>query len=749
LLTHSVLAGVICILLAYAFANSAPEGNRGAPVTRANYRLAARFTANGLRSMVMDTTVRPVWIDGGRRFWYAVRSGTAIRFFMVNVEDRTRSEIAVDLERVGPNLVEFTIAGRDYRFDTVTQELTRLAPERHLYRSWETPSPDGRMAAYAKDHNLVVRSIGNPGHDRLLTADGEPLYSFADPSDPFFTNEAAGGGDSLRAAKVFWSPDSKKLVATRLDVRGYRDLWVTNSLGSPFPEITTYKQRFPGDDPPQLELWLYDSATDSLREIMLDKWSPSIYEDIVWSRDSQGLYLSRKSPDQLQCELLFVNSTTCEVSVLLTESPNALVLTRPVIELYEKDGLLWWSRRDGYGHYYLYDREGKIKKQTTMGQFNVAEVLGVSRENRVLFSMATGREKRRNPYYEHFYRISLDGGALKLLTPEDAHHEVFLSPSLNCFVDNYSRVDEAPKAVLRDIEGYPLMELETADISSLADAGWKAPEIFKVKAADGKTDLWGVMWKPYDFDPDLKYPIIAFAYPGPQDELVPLAFMDALNNNAHLAQYGFIVVHSGNRGGSYKRSLKYSEHYRGNLRDYPVEDNKAVIEELAQRHDYIDMDRVGIWGGSSGAYMAVTSMLTYPDFYKVCVARSGPHDPSVYHAWWSDQFQGISRVVAEDSSVRWVTEQASSNLELAGNLKGRLLLIHSEMDQNVHPAHTARMARALMAANKRFDYFVVPGAGHGWGPNWYYVQRMIWIYFVRHLMGDNRWDVDVFEDFSD
>jgi dipeptidyl aminopeptidase/acylaminoacyl peptidase len=225
--------------------------------------------------------------------------------------------------------------------------------------------------------------------------------------------------------------------------------------------------------------------------------------------------------------------------------------------------------------------------------------------------------------------------------------------------------------------------------------------------------------------------------------------MDALNNNAHLAQYGFIVVHMGTRGGSYKRSLEYSEYYRGRLRDYPVEDYKAAIEDLARRHGWIDIDRVGIWGGSSGAYAAVTSMLTYPDFYKVCVARSGPHDPSIYHAWWSDQFQGMTRTQSEGSTPLWTTRVAGGNLELARNLKGRLLLIHSEMDTNVHPAHSARMARALMAANKRFDYFIVPGAGHAWGPNWTYVQRKIWTYFVHHLMGDKRWDVDIFEDFEE
>jgi dipeptidyl-peptidase-4 len=725
------------------------EDRSSAKVTRANYNLASRFTANNLRSMLTDVTVRPVWIDEGRRFWYAIRVGTVIKFYMVDIGRRTRQEMVVDLRPTGSTVVEFTIEGRDYRLDTVTQEVARLDPKRDLYRTWETPSPDRKLAAYAKYHNLVIRALGSRGEEKQVTQDGERFYSFAEPADYFFTDETRRTDDSARVAEVFWAPDSRKLVATRLDVRGYRDMAVINSLGAPRPAITLFKQRFPGDDPPTQEVWIYNVETDSLIKIAADRWSPSVYEDIVWGRDSRSLYMVRKSPDHLEGDLLEVDGATGKVTVLLSEANGALVLTKPVVELPDGGGLLWWSRRDGHGHYYLCDPGGKVKRQITSGDFNAGDILGFDAEKHLLFLTANGAERRRNPYYDHFYSVDLNGRNMHLLTYDNAHHEVYLSPSHDCFVDNYSRVDDPPRAVLRDIDGGTLMDLETADISRLVDAGWEAPEVATVKAADGETDLWGVIWKPYDFDPGRRYPIIAFVYPGPQDELVPLTFRDALDNNAHLAQYGFVVVHFGNRGGSYRRSLEYSEYYRGNLRDYPVEDNRVVLEELGRRYAWIDMDRVGIWGGSSGAYAAVTGMLTYPDFYKVCVARSGPHDPSIYHAWWSDEFQGMSRVVSEDGTVHWITEPARSNLELAGSLEGRLLLVHSEMDENVHPAHSARMAKALMDAHKRFDYLVVPGAGHAWGPNWAYVQSEIWTYFIHNLMGDTRWDIDIFEDFED
>jgi len=740
---------VALILLAWLPALNAQADTGADRVTRANYELAGRFTANNLRSMVNDITVRPVWLDGGSRFWYALREDTAYRFFLVDAGEKTRTEIAVDLDLVGPNLVEFTIADRTYRFDTATQQITRIYPDRPPVEAWETPSPDGNKFAFARHHNLAIRAAGTGGVERQVTWDGEPFYSFAEARSFFYAGEEIEAGDSLRMAEVLWAPDSKKLVAIRTDVRGFRDNSVINSLGAAGPEAISFRQRFPGDELEKTEIWMYDWARDSLFQIAADKWSPTIYQHVVWSADSEKFYMVRKPPDQLRAELLEIDASTGEARVILLEDIGALALTRPVVPLPGGDGFLWWSRRDGYGHYYACDSSGEIRRPVTSGDFSVTVALGIDSENRLLFFTAVGRERRRNPYYEHLYSVGLDGGRLRLLTYDDAQHEVYVSPSHEHFVDNYSRVDEGPRAALRDADGDLVMELEAADLSYLEGAGWQKPDIVKVKAADSETDIWGVMYKPYDFDPGKKYPIISFVYPGPQDELVPLTFLGALNNNTHLAQYGFVVVHAGNRGGSYKRSVEYSEYYRGNLRDYPVADNRAVVEELASRYEWIDIERVGIWGGSSGAYAALTGMLTYPGFYKVCVARAGPHDPTIYHAWWSDQFQGMSGIAGEDGTVRWLTDAAAGNLDLAGNLEGRLLLVHGEADQNVHPAHSARMARALMASNKRFDYFVVPGSGHAWGQNWTYVQRMIWTYFVRHLMGDTRWDVDIFEIYED
>jgi dipeptidyl aminopeptidase/acylaminoacyl peptidase len=703
------------------------------PPARANYDLALRFTANGMRAMVQDRTVRPVWLDGGERFFYVLRQGSALRFIMVDAEEKTKTELSLDRTPVSPTVFEFTIEGRDYSYDTITQEVERLAPDRALYEAWETPSPDRRLVAFVRNHDLVIQKAGEKTEERVI--EGEPYCSFAESEDPFYAGEAERT-DTLRIPVASWSPDSRKLVASRKDIRHFRDRWVLDSTGGLGPRLITYKQRFPGDPPPPQEVWLYNADADTAIQVDADRWKPSAYEQIVWTRNSREFFMVRKSPDRLMADLLLVDAQTGVVEVLVEERTGAYALTRPAVEIGRGEGFLWWSRRSGWGHYYRYDMEGRPVTEVTSGEFTAGDILGIDRQEGWAYLMASGVKRGSNPYLDRFYRAPLRGGELRPLTFEDGHHEIYLSPDKQVFVDNRSLVDIPGRAVLRNIEGVPLLDLEAEDISPLTGGGWKAPEVVRVRAADGKTDLWGVMWKPYDFDPARRYPVIARVYPGPQSELIPFTFREALNNNAHLAQYGFIVIHCGVRGGSFKRSLEYSEHYRGNLRDYPVADIRAAIENLARGREYMDLQRVGLWGGSSGGFAALTAMLTFPDFFRACAARSGPHDPSIYHAWWSDHFQGMTREAKAERDTAWVTRTPRGNLSLARNLDGRLLLLHSAIDTNVHPAHSARMARALMAAGKDFDYFVVPGAGHEWGPNWRYTQQLIWDFFVQNLLED-------------
>ncbi len=478
---------------------------------------------------------------------------------------------------------------------------------------------------------------------------------------------------------------------------------------------------------------------------------------------SDKLYLIRRDRTWSKIELCEVNTHTGELRVLISEESKPYFNTRfaqlAVIE--EGKELIWWSGRDGWGHLYLYDGNGKLKKQITRGAFNVGRIQHIDTLGRTIYFEAFGREEGINPYYAKFYKTDFDGRRITLLTPENATHSFSMSESSNFFVSNFSRVDQAPISVLRDKKGHIIMELERADISRLLEAGWKMPETFIVKAGDGVTNLYGVMWKPFVFDSGRKYPIIAYVYPGPQTEPVPSSFTitGSRARTIALSQLGFIVVAVGQRGGSPLRSRYYHTFGYGNLRDYPLEDNKKALEQLAARYSFIDISRVGIYGHSGGGFMSTAAMLVYPDFYDVAVSSAGNHDNNIYNIWWSEVHHGVKEITktvkknVKDEKTREMIEvldtitkfesRIPDNASLAKNLKGHLLLVHGDMDNNVHHAHTLRVANALIKANKRFDLMILPGQRHGFGNYQQYFDRMVWYYFAEHLLGDYRNNVDL------
>jgi dipeptidyl aminopeptidase/acylaminoacyl peptidase len=405
--------------------------------------------------------------------------------------------------------------------------------------------------------------------------------------------------------------------------------------------------------------------------------------------------------------------------------------------------------REGWGHFYLYTGTGTLKARVTEGDFHSGRVIHIDEEERVLYFMGNGRDGP-NPYYHYLYRVNLDGSDLLLLTPEEAEHEIYMSGSGRYFLDNFSRPDLEPRAVVRNNRGGLVLELEAADISELKEAGWKNPETFKAKAADGETDLWGVLYKPFDFDPRKKYPIVSYGYPGKESEFIPWKFYHnswVTLISVSLAQYGFLVAVYGNRGGTPERSYAYYDYGWDHLRDYPIADKKTVIEQLAERHRYIDLDRVGIMGASSGGLLAATAILKEPDFFKVAVSRAGNHDNNRYWHHWNERYGKVTVETDDAGNSRFVSKTPTNN-EIASNLKGRLLLVQGDMDVHVPPSLTLRLANDLIEANKRFDMFFIPGCDHFFGKNWQYVIRYIELYFVENLMGDRRWSVDIFEEIE-
>jgi dipeptidyl-peptidase 4 len=639
-------------------------------------------------------------------------------------------------------------------------------------------SPDSTAFVFARDHNLYLVEVA-AGDTVQLSTDGERWYSFGardttttqqqqqqqqrqddEQEEGERTQQQARSRDPRVRANVTWAPDSRAFYVVRNDSRKVSELFLVNSLTNPRPSLETYRYAMPGEENvAQAELFVFRRGDAALTQAPVGKWKDQRLFSIHWTTSSDQLRLVRRDRLQRNLELIEMDTRTQQIRTLLTESvENAYLETQPVRYLKAGGDFLWWSERTGWGHLYLYSHDGQLKNAVTSGAWRVHNVAEVDTVKRQVYFRGVGREPGENPYYTHLYRVNVDGSALALLDAGNASHTSHLSPSKRYIVNNFSRVDLPGRSVLRDDRGTVLLELEETDVERLFEIGWQPPEEFRVKAADGMTDIYGVMWKPFDFDPSRKYPIIAHVYPGPQTETVTTTYSPS-NVNQRLAQLGFIVIQIGNRGGSPMRSNAYHSYGYFNLRDYGLADKKTGIEQLAVRHSWIDIDRVGIYGHSGGGFMTAAAMMLPPfnDFFKVGVSSAGNHDNNVYNQNWSEQHHGL-REVRTPRPVVASTEQQSghgsdtelteaaydirfeikvpANHELAENLKGRLLLVHGDMDNNVHPAGTIRLADALIKANKRFDFFLMPGKRHGYADMQSYYTRMMFEYFAEHLLGD-------------
>jgi dipeptidyl aminopeptidase/acylaminoacyl peptidase len=693
-----------------------------------------------------------------------------------------------------------------FEYDMATAQVTYLEDHKEDPRAlrWASLSPDGKTVLFAKNHNLFMMDDVNYDKARRdandksivevqLTSDGEEYYSFAragggtrdqedqqqqqqqqqDEREQQQEQQETTDAKNARVAavNVVWSRDSGRFALVRRDVRKVKDLWVINALAQPRPTLETYRYSMPGEEhTPQSEIFVFDVAKRARVRINADRFKDQTVSIATmpqrdagggrgggggaaqapparpaqWLSDSPDtLYFTRLSRDMHRLDVCVADAATGEVKPLIEERLNTYVETKPLRLAGGGRELVFWSERDGWGHLYLYDAAtGALKNRITEGEYVTTAVEGVDEKARTLYFSAAGREKGEDPYYTHLYRVGLDGTGIKLLNPGDASHGVSVSQSNRFFVDNASRVNGAPESVLYDTLGNVVAKLETPDLAPLMDAGFKFPEPFTVKADDGVTDLYGVMYKPFNFDPARKYPIIAYVYPGPQTESVTKTFSPR-SNNISLAQFGFIVIEVGNRGGHPTRSKWYHNYGYGNLRDYGLADKKTAIEQLAQRHAFIDITRVGIWGHSGGGFMSAAAMMVYPDFFKVGWSESGNHENSIYNNTWSEKHHGIKEIEA-DGKVTFEYD-IEKNSELARNLKGRLMLITGDIDNNVHPANTYRLADALIKANKRFDMFVVPGVRHSFAPVSGYVNWLRGDYFARHLLGSSAESVDILE----
>lgn len=631
------------------------------------------------------------------------------------------------------------------------------------YPRWASISPDGKYAVYGKNYNLwymdmenLKKAIENEKDSTIveyqLTKDGTKEFPYAGRG--MYGGNHEEDTTKRTGASLAWSPDSKHFAITRSDMRNVKELWVIDVLANPRPKLEGYKYQMPGEPGPKVYMYLFDFENKSSKTINIDAFkdqSVSLmrkpvsitertyakYTPSVWMGDNGKFYFNRQSRDQKRVDICCVDIATEGCKVILHEELNTYVETRGVEFLNNDTEFVFWSERDGWAHLYLYGADGTLKNQITSGEYHVDQILGVDAAKRVVYFTACGKEDGINPYYMYAYSANLDGSNVKLLNKGDYDNKVTMSDSHRYFVNNYSRVDCTPKTALYDNTGRKIMDLEEADLSQLFARGYKFPEIFTVKAGDGITDLYGVMYKPFDFDSTKLYPIIEYVYPGPQTEANNSSWTKSMDRVDRLAQLGFIVVTVGNRGGHPNRSKWYHNFGYGNLRDYGLEDKKVTVQQLAARHPFINGNKVGIHGHSGGGFMSTAAILKYPDFFTAAVSCAGNHDNSIYNRWWSEQHHGVLEEVSEkgDTTFKY---SINTNQQLAKNLKGNLLLVHGDIDNNVHPGNTIRVVNALIRANKRFQMLILPGQRHAFGDMTEYFFWRMADHFCEYLIGDSQ-----------
>ena len=691
--------------------------------TAADYARAEKFLGFNTAPLVDRAGIRPNWL-ADNRFWYRATTATGSEFVLINAADGSR-QVFSDQAKLNAAIAAVNAA------PTVS---ANRSPNPN-----ESLSPDKKRAAFIRDWNLWMRDVAS-GKETQLTTDGVKDFGYA--------TDNAGWTHSDRAI-LMWSPDSKKIATFQQDQRKTGEMYlVSTNVGH--PKLEAWKYPLPGDEnvtmierviievenPKVIRLKM---PPDQHRTTLCDDVSCNgDFTDVEWSADASRLAFVSTSRDHKRADLRVADAATGVIRDVMNETAATQFEsgTQTVNWRYlpASNEIVWFSERDDWGHLYLYDlTTGKLKNRITTGDWTVTRLLKVDEKNRTLYFLGGGREKGRDPYFAHFYRVGFDGKNLALLTPEDGNHDITLSPNENYFVDVYSKPDVPPTAVLRDMSGKLVNTLEKADISRLSATGWKPPTPIVVKARDNVTDLYGLMFTPTNLDANAKkkYPIINYIYPGPQSGSVgSRSFSPARSDHQALAELGFVVVLiDGTCNPS--RSKKFHDACYGNMADNTLPDQITGMRQLAQKYPYIDIERVGIWGHSGGGYATAAAMFRFPDFFDVGISESGNHDNRNYEDDWGERYIGL---LTKDASGKSNYED-QANQNYAKNLKGKLLLAHGTMDDNVPPDNTLLVVDALIKANKDFDLLMIPNARHGFGAANFYMMRRRWDYFVRHLLG--------------
>ncbi len=757
-----ILSSILPLVLAGPLAAQQPL-----QLTAADYARAERALAPNVAPLVSGLAGRPTWLADGR-FWYRATAPNGSAFFIVDPARRTRESL-FDATRLATALaaaaggrvdanrlpfqsfelskdnrgIELSVRNRAWHCDL--QQYTCSPKDSGSSAAGAPPnasvSPDGKYAVFIKDNNLWYKDLAS-GQDGALTTDGIKDFGYA--------TDNAGWVHSDRPV-VTWSPDSREIATFQQDERGVRDMYlVAAQAGSPKREA--WKYPMPGDSVIfRISRVIIRQAPDGRPTVVRFQMPPDAHRstvsdhiacaggicDVEWYPDGSHLAFVSSSRDHKTAWFRVADAQTGAVRTLFEEHMPTQVGDASLREnlwrvLPSSNELIWWSQRANWLHLYLYDlTTGQLKNQITTGEGNVDDIVYVDQRARHVYFMRSGAEVAgKDPYFQQLYRVGFDGRGLTLLTPENANHVVTASPNGQYFVDSYSTPDTPPVTVLRDANGKVVQMLEHADVTRLRAIGWHAPTPFHVKARDGKTDIYGLMFTPSNLDSTKKYPIVNYIYPGPQSGSVGTrSFSPARGDNQALAELGFVVVAIDGMG-TPGRSKSFEDFYYGHMGDNTLADQVAGMRELAQHYRFIDIDKAGIWGHSGGGFASTDAMFRYPDFFKVGWSESGNHDNRVYEDDWGERYEGL--LVRSGSSDNYAEE---ANETHAKNLKGKLMLVHGLMDDNVPPYNTTLVADALIKAGKDFDLLMLPFAHHGYGADNNYAMRRRWDYFVKNLLG--------------
>ena len=764
--TTRVLARVVVSTFALATTVHAQSGQ----MTAADYDRAVNFLGPNLTGLMIGGTVSATWLPDGR-FWYRAQTATGNEFRLVSPAAK-RMTPAFDHQRLASSLasasgtsvnaiqlpfqtitfstrmdsVSFDLGERRFRCDVGGNACVAAGSAVGGGRGGRggraggggrgnagptvAVSPDGKSAAFVRNWNLWVRDVAT-GQERALTTDGVKDFGYATDNAGWRTGDRP---------MILWSPDSRKIATQQQDERRVGEMhMLTTAVGR--PTLRSWKYPLPGDSVvAMIHRVIIEAETGRIVRLQMppDFHRATLGDDISmndynWSPDGSRLALVSTPRDHKEAVLKVADASTGAVRTVMSEKTATHYESRTGWRvLWATNEVLWYSQRDDWGQLYLHDlNTGALKNQVTSGEGPVTDIARVDEKTRTLWYGANGREPGQDPYFRHYYRVGLDGKNAVSLTPDDGMHDMQLSLDGKYLVDSYSKPDVPPVVNVRDAAGKLVMPLEKADIAPLVAHGWKPPTPITVKAADGKTDLYGLMFRPTNFDSTKKYPIINNAYPGPQSGSTgSRAFTAARGDRQALAELGFIVVTIDGRG-TPGRSKSFHDAYYGAMgRDNTIPDQVAGMKDLARRYPWIDIDKAAMWGHSGGGFITADAMFRFPDFFKVGIAESGNHDQRNYEDDWGERYQGLL-VRNPDGSDNYAPE---ANQLQAKNLKGKLLLAHGTLDNNVPPQNTELVVDALIKANKDFDLLMIPNAAHGYGAAGNYMMRRRWDYFVRWLL---------------